>query len=130
MTAASAIVAVITYDKHVDIYDLPLSIMVILIGVIGTLFSSAYTERYHRNRKRASDLLKELDQITPHFDRSSMVAIEAKADATTWSKKRFAVVRKISSSHWLWLAFPILVSILGAVLAVIAIKCGHCAPPK
>ena len=130
MTAASALVAVITYDKQINIYDLPLAIIVVLIGIIGALFSSAYTERYHRNRRRASDLLKELDRMTVHFGRSSVTEIEAGADATTWSKKRFSIVRKISSSHWLWLAFPILVAILGIVLMVVAIECGHCIPAR
>ncbi len=130
MAGASALVAVITYDRHVDLFDLPLCILVTLVGVIGAIFSATYTERYHRNRNRASDLLKELDACTEHGDRQSAMEIERCADEQTWSKKRFSIVRKISSSHWLWLLFPVAVAVLGVALTVVAIECGQCSRPS
>jgi hypothetical protein len=130
VAGASALVAVITYDKHVDIYDLPLCLMVTFVGIVGALFSATYTERYHRNRKRASDLLKELDAVTPHDNRLSTIQIEARADEQTWSKKRFSIIRKISSTHWLWLVFPTIVTAVGVALSFFAIACGQCAPTR
>lgn len=130
MTASSALVAVVTYDRHVDVYDLPLTILVTFVGIIGAIFSATYTERYHRNRRRASELLKELDAITNHGERSSTSVIEKLADEETWSKKRFSIIRRISSSHWLWLLFPILVAILGIALSAVGIACWKCPPPN
>lgn len=125
MTVASALVAVAVYDSKINLVDLPLCVLVTLVGVIGTVFSATYTERYHRNRKRASDLLKELDACTEHGDRQSAMEIERCADEQTWAKKRFSIVRRISSSHWLWLLFPLAVALLGVVLCVVALAAGQ-----
>ncbi|MFM2450086.1 MAG: hypothetical protein RIS44_2536 [Pseudomonadota bacterium] len=130
IASATAVIAVITYDKHINVYDLPLCISVIIIGVVGSLFSATYTERYHRNRRRASRLLKELDESTEHPIGRSVVQMEKDADSLHFTKRRFSLTRSIASSHWLWLAFPVSVAIIGLVLSIFAISCGTCAAPK
>ena len=130
IAAATAVIAVITYDKHINIYDLPLCISVVIIGIVGSIFSATYTERYHRNRRRASHLLKELDSATEHPDGRSAIQIEGEADSIHFTKRRFSVTRSIASSHWLWLAFPVSVTIIGLVLSYFALDCGTCPAPK
>jgi hypothetical protein len=122
LVAASGLVAVITFDDTINRYDFPLSLLLIAIGILGTLFSAAYTERYHRNRRRASELLKELDAISSVSNKQTLTEIEAKADAIHYQRRRFSLARGLASTHWLWLAFPILVSLVGLVLTFIAVQ--------
>jgi hypothetical protein len=126
VTASSILTALVTWDKFINRTDVALTSLIMFIGIIGLLFCGSYTERYHRNRKRASDLLKELDLITTYDGVMSTQKIEANADQQTWSKKRFALFRKLGSSHWLWLAFPAMVSILGIGLTLMALLCSNC----
>lgn len=129
VTGASVLIAVITYDKCIAIHELPLCLLVAFIGFIGAAFIATYTERYHRNRKRASDLLNELDAITGHDGRCSTSEIERYADEQTWSKKRFYLARKVGSSHWLWLTFPTVIAILGIALCVVSATTISCPIP-
>jgi Flp pilus assembly protein TadB len=115
LTAASGVIAVITHDG-VNRHDFPLAVVLVAIGVMGMLFSATYTERYHRNRNRASKLLRELDNAVSTGSTRSTFQIEDEADKEHLNKRRFSVVRSLASSHWLWLAFPFLVAIVGGVL--------------
>jgi hypothetical protein len=130
LLASSGLVAVITSDRVVNRYDVALAILLILIGVLGVLFNATYTERYHRNRRRASQLLKALDDLSAVEGSLTIHDIEANADAEHLKHGRFRYVRRRASSHWLWLAFPTIVGILGAVLTVLAILRWSYDPPR
>jgi hypothetical protein len=121
LAIASALVTIITHDG-VDGDDLPLSILVVVVGVVGGLFSAAYTERYHRNRRRADVLLSELDVITEHAGRKPVLMLKADADLEQQSKLRFWLLRRWANAHWLWLLFPIAITLLGIVLTGSAAK--------
>jgi hypothetical protein len=83
LTAASALIAVVTFDDKVNHNDLPLTILITAVGLFGMLFAATYTERYHRNRNRASQLLNELDCLINGSGERQTGKIEAKADRQT-----------------------------------------------
>jgi hypothetical protein len=109
LTAASALIAVVTFDDKVNHNDLPLTILITAVGLFGMLFAATYTERYHRNRNRASQLLKEMDCLINGSGERQTGKIAAKADRQTFEHRRFRYVRAIASSHWLWVGFPAIV---------------------
>lgn len=121
LVAASGIVAVITFDRVINRYDLVLALLLIAIGLLGTLFCASYTERYHRNRQRASKLLKELDRISDASGERKLGKIEDDADSIHFQYDLFRLVYKFTSSHWLWLVFPLLVVMVGIVLTALAL---------
>lgn len=116
---SSGLIAVITHNK-IDRSDLTLSILLIVIGCVGVASTLTYIERYHRHRNRASRLLRALDEMTDHGGEKTVFEIEEEADQRHKERTRFALIRCIGSSHWLWLVFPAIIAAVGIVLTVVA----------
>jgi hypothetical protein len=120
LLASSGLVAIITSDHKFGHWDLAMSLLLVVIGALGTLFTILYTERYHRNRRRASCLLKELDAIFfAESERRNLAKIEDDSDVAHYEIQQFARVKGLGNTHGLWLIFPILVFITGVVLTVL-----------
>ena len=97
--------------------DVLLVAMLILVGILGALFSSSYSERYLRNRRRADEVAKELGDA--YFSNRMKVAeLRDTADAIHESSKRYYPITKLSNSHILWLTFPLLISLIGCILLI------------
>jgi hypothetical protein len=124
LAVASALIAVITFDHKVDRYDLPLSILVALIGLITALFSASYAELYFRNRERANNILKRLDELffydevhTPPPSKttlSKLIDVDDRTYNFSWAR--------IASTHWVWVVLPSMVLILGSYLIYECVK--------
>ena len=95
--------------------DLPLVAMLILIGILGAVFNSSYSERYLRNRRRAGEVAKELGEA---WFRNPMKIRELRdaADEIHESSRHYYRITKLSNSHVLWLLFPLLISAIGLIL--------------
>ncbi|MDJ0661724.1 MAG: hypothetical protein QNJ42_19895 [Crocosphaera sp.] len=63
LAISAAIIGIMTYDEKLCRSDIPLSISLIVLGILGFLSSVAYTARYQRNRIRASYIKKEFDKL-------------------------------------------------------------------
>jgi hypothetical protein len=121
LVVVSALITVITFNGKVDRQDVPLSVVIILIGIFSTLFSAAYTERYHRNRAQASALLKHLDALFFEGQAPSTISqIRANAEEKHFRYKLFSQLRQVINTHWLWISFPFIVAIIGFVLTLLA----------
>jgi hypothetical protein len=115
---AGALIAAITIDKEIDRYDLPLSIVVSLIGLMTVLFSASYAELYSRNRKRAEQILKCLDES--FFYNKAQPKLSTLIDGSRDEKYPFKWVRSVTgstgSTHWYWIGLPVIVSVVGILL--------------
>jgi hypothetical protein len=121
LAGASALIAVITLDKEINYDDLPLAFLLLVIGIVGALFSTAYTERSHQHRNRANSLLKELDsEISLGFP-ISVEEIEDASDNDHRHAARSAWMRKLDSSRSLWVALPLFIALLGIILICISL---------
>jgi hypothetical protein len=116
---ASALITVIISDNKINILDLPLSLLVCFLGLLSGLFSLSYTERYQRNRERAEEFLKQLDNI--FFKEQSLASIaqlKARADKTHNSNKIYFFANKFNT-HVFWSILPLVVFVIGCVLTVL-----------
>lgn len=95
--------------------DMLLVAMLILVGILGALFSSSYSERYLRNRRRADEVAKELGDAF-FSNRMKVTELREAADVIHESSKRYYPITKLANSHILWLTFPLLISLIGCIL--------------
>ena len=124
LVVASALIAVITFDDQINRFDLPLSLIISIIGLISALFSASYTELYYRNRERAGHIRKHLDKAI-FIDRgsASLSEILEEADATHQKTKTYRWSRRITgSTHLFWLVPPLVVLAIGIVLTILSLK--------
>ena len=112
---ASALVGVITFDKTLNVYDLPLSIMVILIGVFGAIFSSKHYERFsfHLNRFR-----RFRSEITKNFPELNLTQLHTEADKE--SNLQFPVLSRHRLNQF-WVLLHILIALIGVLLSIAAL---------
>jgi hypothetical protein len=114
LAVASALIAVISFDHKLDLHDLPLSILVSLIGLITALFCASYAELYFRNRERAERIQKRLDEL--FFDHEQPTTLSKLIDVRA-ETYRFCWARDLTgSTHWLWVGLPAIVFAVGIVL--------------
>ena len=121
LVTSSGLVALITFDKVIGRGDLALALLLVGVGLLGILFNASYIERYHRNRRRASDLIREIDRLGSVAGHPTLAEIEEHADAQHFAKGRLRRVYRIASTHWLWLAFPAAVLAIGLVVTVLSL---------
>lgn len=124
----TVLLAVITWDKGITMNDLPLSIILCLIGLITALFSASYAELYFRNRERAERIRTSLD--ASFFQNGALTRLYAPkrvSDAGPRSRQgeevddlsyRFKWFRDIigGSTHWFWILLPGMVFAAGIIL--------------
>ena len=98
--------------------DWPLAAFLIALGLFGAIFSGSHFERYHRHKKRAGAYREHIDTIT--FP-DELLLWQLKDTCDRERRARHPWLTWMVSVHWLWLAFPLLVSLLGVILLVMAV---------
>ncbi len=121
--------SLIAIGGGLDNADLPLTIMLIVVGILGTIFSASHTERYHRHRQRSAEYVNELDRLwfnhgllpksQEEETRRTIQQVKACADTEHLNKSIFGALRRATNTHVLWLFFPLLISLIGVILTVI-----------
>lgn len=126
MVIAVALITLITFDKRFSLSDLPLSIVVCLIGLFTALFSASYAELYFRNRERAKGILKRLDELL--FDNRAQNTLtklvdDAEEEGNPQANHyRYQWARKISgSTHLFWVGLPAVVFVVGVLLIYMSV---------
>lgn len=123
LVVASALVTVITFDKQINRFDLPLCLIVSVIGLISALFSASYAELYYRNRTRAGHLREHLDDV--FFEdraQATLSQVLAGADAVHSKTKIHGWSRRITgSTHLFWLVPPLVLFAIGVVLTALSL---------
>ena len=98
--------------------DLPLSILLILLGFFGVVFSASHSGRYLAHKMRATAYRDQLDTLL--FQEGKTLR-EIKNEADEKRKKENPSLRILVATHWLWLAFPLVIAILGVVLTIVCL---------
>lgn len=121
MLISSALITVVTFNDKIDRSDLPLSLIIVLLGFVGALFSVSYTERYNRHRLRASKIRKQLDKMFFPTDGGINIKIlRDEADDLNSQFMGFDLVRKFAGTHFFWVILPLVVFLIGLFLAYLA----------
>lgn len=123
LLVSSALITVITYDRTINLYDLPLCIIVSFLGLITGLFSASYIERYFRYREESEQILANLDSFLFEGKAPTTLAqLRDDADKAHYSAGWSSWVAKIAvSSHLFWLVLPIVVFIVGVFLTYLSL---------
>ena len=122
LVMASALIAVITFDKDINRYDLPLCVLVVIIGLIGSLFSTSFTELTVRDKRRGRYILHHLDDsYFKNQAKITLAQIQENADEEQHKTTVYRWGRRITgSAHIFWLVPPLGVLVIGILLTFLA----------
>jgi len=119
LLVSSILITLTTVDKEVNRDDLSLTLIMILVGIVGTAFSFSYTERYDRNRARAFHIIKQIDSIFFEGKSSKTLnALNVQADGQHFKSVSYKIIKKLSNTHWFWITLPLSVSFIGFILTI------------
>ncbi|HEX7461919.1 MAG TPA: hypothetical protein VF317_07080 [Dermatophilaceae bacterium] len=122
IAVASALIAVITADNHVKATELPVCVVVTLVGVLGLVFAANYDELYHRNWRRARVVRAELDRLCFAPGHPTIADLLDRADDEHHDTQGYRYSRRVlGSTHRFWLVAPTLVIGGGLALTVMAL---------
>ena len=109
---SSGLLGFITFDKILNITDLPLAIFLFLLGLYGAVFSAKYYERYKLHYERSRKVREQIDRI---FNQIEISILQKKADLKT--KEVYPVIFDLRL-YWLWISLMLIISIVGLGLAL------------
>lgn len=121
IVVASILVAVIANHGRLSSTDLPLCLVVFVVGLVGLGFAASYTELYERNRKRALRIRRALDE--EFFDTATpMAALLREADEQHERGVLYRRSRRVTgSTRRFWFILPSLVTAAGLLLVILTI---------
>ena len=115
IVVSAGVVGIITFDRKIDILDLPLSLFLTAIGVFGAFFTAKHYERYRMHDARLNEIKKRLDALVPEAQVEDM---ESVAMATHLAD--FPIMAKLRLNHF-WMFLHLLIASLGVVISVLAL---------
>jgi hypothetical protein len=122
IVVASVLIAVIANDGQVSGKDLPLCLVIVVIGLIGLAFAVAYTELYERNRKRAVKIRSALDAEFLQKGGVTTAALLEAADQDHEKSKLYRWSRRLTgSTRRFWFILPGLILAAGVILTFVAL---------
>jgi hypothetical protein len=111
---AGAVIGLITFQKSISVWDIPLTVLLMAIGGFGAVFSAKQYERFSLHMERARTYRDALDV---HLDGSPLKPLKVAADART--AKDFPKLTGLRL-HYFWLALYGLILLMGIVLTGLA----------
>ncbi len=134
LVLTAALAALITFDKKINLLDLAPSLIIIATGLFSTLFSIAYLERYHKNKRRAAVVRAELDRRF-FGDQSlgpGMTSLRDEADgmpaphhgelsARLYYLTLAGAKKTAGTTHLFWVLVPISVLAIGILLTILSV---------
>jgi len=115
LVIAGALLGLVTYDKSIGLADLPLTILLLLLGSFGALFSAKHYERASLHTERARRFRDAVDATLPG---QPLKMFKATADAA--HSKDFPKLEKLRLNKF-WVGLYLMVAGLGLMLSVMAI---------
>jgi hypothetical protein len=109
------IIGLITFDKAINWVDIPLSFLLIVLGIFGATFSLKHYERYLLFVERLRQYRQLLDE---QFANNEILRLKNIADEI--HSKRFPRLSKYKH-HNFWMVLHLLMALIGVVLTCSAI---------
>ena len=116
---AAAILAFVTFDKALTIADLPLTVLLFVIGLFGAAFCAKYYERSARYFDRLKAIREELDSKL--FDSHLLTRLRDEAEQKHEADFPRLYGGKFSwvKIYRLWIIFHLFIALLGLILTVL-----------
>jgi len=116
IAVSAATIGIITFDRSIAApIDVPLSVILIVLGLFGAGFSMKHYERFSLHMERARRHRDALDALLPGQPLATL-----KADADRAHALKFSRLEKRRLHHW-WSILNLAVAFIGACLLVIAV---------
>jgi hypothetical protein len=116
LAVAAGTIAVITHgDNSIALKNLPLAILLVLVGLLGAIFSAKYHERFAMHTERARKYRDALEKLVPASDIRLL-----KTQADEISEKKYPRLFHLRLYKF-WITLHFLVAVLGLVLAALII---------
>jgi drug/metabolite transporter (DMT)-like permease len=130
LTIAAALLAFITYDKVLSRSDIPLTVLLFIVGLFGAAFSVKYHERSSFHYNRLLSHRNELDKLLS----SPGILARLREEAEAKHSREFPMLYKGPMRWWkvhrLWIFLHLLVACFGLLLTVLAVYSVQAPPPK
>lgn len=95
---------------------IPISILMILLGVFGFFMSAKYAQRFHRNYTTVRLIRKRINELCPE---SQILEIETKSSGE--NELRYPFLKKRIPILYLWLGLHLVICFMGVLSVIIAI---------
>jgi hypothetical protein len=121
IVVASVLTAVIANDGQVSRKDLPLCLVIVVVGLLGLAFAASYTELHERNRKRAMRIRTALDDefLTSG---ATIASLLDEADQPHETGRLYRWSRQFTgSTQRFWFLLPGLTVAAGLLLTIVAL---------
>lgn len=115
LAIATALLGLVTFDKAVRITDLPLTILLVFLGLFGALFSAKQYERASMHTERARHYR---DAVDATLDGCPLKRLKQEADAE--HRKNFKRLEKLRLNKF-WVTLYILLAAIGCALSIVSI---------
>lgn len=114
-------VGIITHDKELNFSDIPLTVLIILLGIFGLIFTLSHSERYLQYSERSRQYITTLDKIYTNglIEKGKN---EAKANIQVKLKNGKLNFPKYLRHHFLWSVIHLFIVIMGITLFIISIN--------
>lgn len=114
------IVGVVTLDKKLIPTDLPLTFLIVLLGIFGVIFTLSHSERYLQYSERTRQYIKMLDtNYANGFIEQGKK--DAKDNVSKMLKNGKFQFPHYLRHHFLWSVIHGIISIMGIILSIIAV---------
>ncbi len=115
LVIGAALAGFVGFDNKINNSDIPAAIFLIIVGLVGAIFSYKHYERFHSHYARAREFRSSLDSI------GELNIGKMKAQADKKHRKQFPRAHRLSAG-WLWTALPVAVSVLGLLVLIPAMR--------
>lgn len=113
LVVASALIGLICFDKHLSISDTPASVMVVVLGIFGAVFSVKFQERYSCHRKRAYTIRNRIEELDPECNFTFL-----EKTANDKSKEEFPILSRYSLRYF-WILLHVSILLVGLLLLLL-----------
>jgi hypothetical protein len=110
ITVSSALIGIATYDDKILISDLPIAMLIVVLGLFGAIFSAKHYERFTFHNERTEEYRRKLEEILPSIGVTNLNEIADKR-----SLERFPRITALRLYKF-WLTLHLFVAALGAFL--------------
>lgn len=115
LVIATALLGLVTFDKAIGITDVPLTILLVFLGLFGVMFSAKQYERASLHALRARHYRNAVDATLVGQPLKML-----KRAADTEQKQKFGYLVKLRLNNF-WAVLYILLAVIGCALTVIAV---------
>ena len=122
IAVGAGVIGLITHNRVLGYEELPLSVLLLVVGLFGAVFSAKHYERLRLHLTRAEQYLDALEEHCPDLNLVKLKRAGDRANA-----KRFPRLSKLRLNRF-WGALHLFNALLGLALTILCLRGGRSLP--